>query len=52
MLVVLTAWRVLAYPQRVLEDLHVPARAFGFFTGVAGTTWSRCVSARWGRPFP
>ncbi|MCT2361813.1 hypothetical protein M3694_08755 [Kocuria marina] len=37
MLVVLTAWRVLAYPQRVLEDLHVPARAFGFFTGVAGT---------------
>lgn len=37
MLVVLTAWRVVAYPQRVLEDLHVPARAFGFFTGVAGT---------------
>ncbi|WP_270255035.1 tellurite resistance/C4-dicarboxylate transporter family protein [Kocuria marina] len=36
-LVVLTAWRVIAYPQRVLEDLHVPARAFGFFTGVAGT---------------
>ncbi|MCG7432938.1 hypothetical protein MHK71_10650 [Kocuria indica] len=37
MLVVLTAWRVVVYPQRVLEDLHVPARAFGFFTGVAGT---------------
>lgn len=37
LLVILSMWRALAYPRRVLNDLHDPGRAFGFFTSVAGT---------------
>lgn len=37
LLVILSTWRALAYPHRVLDDLHDPTRAFGFFTSVAGT---------------
>lgn len=36
-LVVVYAWRIAAYGSAVREDLADPARAFGFFTFVAGT---------------
>jgi tellurite resistance protein TehA-like permease len=36
-LVVLLAWRIGRHGRAVLEDLADPARAFGFFTVVAGT---------------
>lgn len=36
-LVVLTAWRLVAYPEAVVEDFTDPRRGFGFFTFIAGT---------------
>ncbi len=36
-LLVLTVWRLWSYPDAVRKDLTDPARAFGFFTFVAGT---------------
>ena len=36
-LVVLTAWRAARYPSRIAADARDPARAFGFFTIVAGS---------------
>lgn len=36
-LVVLTAWRFVAYREAVVEDFTDPRRGFGFFTFVAGT---------------
>jgi tellurite resistance protein TehA-like permease len=36
-LVVLTAWRLLAYRDAVADDFTDPRRAFGFFTLIAGT---------------
>lgn len=36
-LLVLTAWRLVAFPGSVTGDFTDPRRAFGFFTFVAGT---------------
>ena len=36
-LVVLTAWRLVAYRDAIVDDFTDPRRAFGFFTFVAGT---------------
>jgi tellurite resistance protein TehA-like permease len=36
-LVILTAWRIFAFPSAVRDDFTDPRRAFGFFTFVAGT---------------
>jgi len=36
-LVLLNAWRLVAYRASVVEDFRDPSRAFGFFTFVAGT---------------
>lgn len=36
-LVVLTAWRIVSFRAELVDDLHDPSRAFGFFTGVAAT---------------
>lgn len=36
-LVALTAWRFVAHRDRMSEDFHDPARAFGFFTFIAAT---------------
>jgi tellurite resistance protein TehA-like permease len=36
-LLVLNAWRFLGYRRSLVEDFMAPARAFGFFTFVAGT---------------
>jgi tellurite resistance protein TehA-like permease len=36
-LVVLNAWRLLAFRAQVLGDLNDPGRGFGFFTFIAGT---------------
>lgn len=37
LLVVAYTWRLIAFPAAVLADLRDPARAFGYFTFVAGT---------------
>jgi tellurite resistance protein TehA-like permease len=34
----LTAWRLIAFPRRVLADAAVPSHAFAFFTFVAGSS--------------
>jgi tellurite resistance protein TehA-like permease len=36
-LLVLNAWRLLAYRRALVDDFMAPGRAFGFFTFVAGT---------------
>lgn len=36
-LVVLTAWRLVAYREAVVDDFTDPRRGFGFFTFIAGT---------------
>lgn len=36
-LILLTVWRLIAYPQEMWNDLTAPRRAFGFFTFIAGT---------------
>lgn len=33
----LTLWRAVAFRHSLLDDLHDPSKAFGFFTGVAAT---------------
>ncbi|HET7303831.1 MAG TPA: tellurite resistance/C4-dicarboxylate transporter family protein [Segeticoccus sp.] len=37
LLVVLTGWRLVAHREAVVDDFMDPARAFGFFTFIAGT---------------
>lgn len=48
-LVVLFGWRISAYRETVQEDFTDPARAFGFFTFVAGTNvlGARLSAAGW-----
>lgn len=36
-LIILTVWRLVSYPSRIVEDFTDPRRGFGFFTFVAGT---------------
>lgn len=36
-LVGLSLWRAVAFRNSLMDDLHDPSRAFGFFTGVAAT---------------
>ena len=36
-LIALNIWRIASYRKRVVDDLHDPTRAFGFFTFIAAT---------------
>jgi tellurite resistance protein TehA-like permease len=49
-LVVLNVWRVVRHRDAVLEDVTDPARAFGFFTFIAGTNVLGVRLAIAGRP--